>query len=335
MATADSDWKEFFEWSKIQIINGQGYRNPQSAALQAALREKWDDIVDKQEYLRAIRRYEQRALEVADVVNDDPIVQSDRRIVRALKSRATAVAMKSSYLLLESLQRVQKKRNRRGQTITFTAVIRHHDRLIKEAKEEIIRRRETYLHEAEEEICAAFPNLPDDVLDYIDAAYEEVPWEDVEENDVTDREVTTQLRAELLTAQDYNDVKEVDWDRHRTPSQLVRTSRNAGRVRCGGHEFSQRDMWEDPIERCYMSSEWEDYLAAYTTIRERDRAVPCWTIQAAKTRAEMLWDHTGVAIFPPEADHSDLELTLDQILQAEDKYYQVSSMSTERWVLHR
>ncbi|CZT17514.1 uncharacterized protein RCC_03348 [Ramularia collo-cygni] len=337
MSDVDPEWVEFFTWSKVQITQAQGFRPGLNRLLHANLREKWDDIIDQNEYLRAIRRYEQRALATAEVRSYSDLHQGELgRYLRRSLARSIAIAIHSLNSSLKRLQQVQRKRNKRGKRSTFTAIIRYHDRLIKEGEDEILMSKQTVVREAVEEMLDSIPDLPDQVVEYITDAYQQLPWEDAEENDITDREVTVQLRADIFAAEDYGDLDILDWSTKETPMVTIRADRDAGRIQCGGHDLRQQELQVDVRDgdpdlflRDYLSNEWRDYLLEFKTIRMRDRPMPIWVIQAAKSRAEMLWDHDGTRVYPPELDHSDLDWTLDKLLEVENRFY--ADRKTKTW----
>lgn len=324
MSTADQDWKEFNKWTKFQVIKSRGFRRGLDRTLDATVLQQWNDVVDKQAYLRCIRHHEQRESQIARARKEnDPNVGVHRRFVRRARARAIAVSLKSYSDNLQRLQRIQKSGGKSGQAVTFATIIRHFDLLLRDAKNEIRSSGQVAVREAVEEMCAAFPTMPDDAKDYVTLTYQELPWEEISENDVTDREMTVQLRSDLLASQDYNDLETLDWSEMSLSTQILRSARKRGQVRCDGHNLVQQEQDAEPFARNFMSNEWRGYILYFGTIRTRDRPVPRWVIQAAKTRAEMLWDHTGTAVYPPEPDHSDLDFTLDRITKAEDQYYQV------------
>lgn len=179
------------------------------------------------------------------------------------------------------------------------------------------------MQEAVEEMSNNFPGLPDNVRDYVATAYRQLPWEDIRDDDVTDREVSRQLRTNILAAQDYNDLDAIDWSQKASPMEIVKLFRKMGRVRCDGHIARQQDYDEEPIRRSFMSNNWQEYLLEYASFDPDERPMPFWVLQAAKSRAEIAWDHDGTMIYPPELDHSDLDLTLQQLTTAEDAFFQV------------
>lgn len=335
----DQDFSEFAAWSRLQVIRGNGFQEGRERSLREALQQQWDRRTDKKEYIRNIRYFEEQTLEVAKVRKEnDPSKATRNRLARKAKSRCTAVALHSYCHSLQSLQRVQKRRTPRGQTITFAATIRYHDRLLEEAMDEIAESDRVAVEEAVEEMVTLVPDMPDDLKIYITTSYEQLPWEEIQENDVTDREISRQIRTDILNAQDYNDLHLLDWSQKTPPWDIVRSFRSLGRVRCRGHITHGQGFDEEPYARSYMSNEWREYLLFYSNLQPNDRPVPLWAMQAAKARAEMAWDHDnekgieppGNGIYPPEQDHSDLHSTLEQLLQAENKYYHVCSPSMSR-----
>lgn len=328
----DKDFSEFVAWSRNQAVQAKGVQEGRDSSLRETLKQQWALRTDRKDYIKSIRYFEEQALELASTrKQNDPSDGNHNRTVRRARSRCIAVGLNSYCHSLQSLQRIQKRRTTRGQPYTLAATIRYHDRLLKRAKDEIAESHQLAVDEALAEMAEVSPDMPDDLEAYIRDAYEQLPWEEIKTDDVTDREISLQMRTDILASMDYNDLHLLDWSQKTPPEDILRSFRSLGRVRCNGHITHHQTIDDEPAQRSYMSNEWRNYLLFYSNLRPNERPVPLWVMEAAKARAEMAWDHCnekGIylphnGIYPPEEDHSDLDFTLDTLLQAEKTYYHV------------
>lgn len=330
MGDETESFNRFAQWSSVQVSRARDYVPIPEPSLNAVLREQWDRRTDQQDYLQRIDAFEATATSVKTaILENDPTysvpINPPSRKVRRGKSRTIAVALNNYRKALVPLNRVQKASDRNGQIISFPELIRYHDRQLEEVDREVTSSREEAVDEGLEEMLALAPDMPDDMQAWITRAYEALPWAELAENEETDHDVSRQITAEISHSQEYNDLQLLNWD-DKTPVQdILRSFRSLGRVRCGGHVVRNVETEDARRQRTSIRDEWQKYFVLYA--RDRNKPVPVWVMVAAKSRAEMAWDHNnGTIILPPARDHSNLGAILEQLFQAENNFFEVSRL---------
>ncbi|SMY18938.1 unnamed protein product [Zymoseptoria tritici ST99CH_1A5] len=344
MAKPGDDWRTFFRWEKRQILEGRGARDGPS--LTQGLRAQWSLLKkkksEKDEYVKNIR----------SVVDSENRVRTlDRNLERSTQRRVGRKSLHKSrmtklYLLeglrarLVSFQKRQRTLDGSGKIITSAASRRNVARMVEGVDAEMRNTKLESTLATAAEYFDDYEEAPKALQNYIIRSCEEMTWKAKSNPFCTEKEMAARLQAEVREAQFYQDVERVGWAKKQLASYSVRRSREEGDVECWGHPFDA-DRGEDMDgTRDQLVRDWEKFVARYWIAFDSRAAPlpPLWAISSAKARAEMIFDHDGTFISPPELDTNAVSEALlaavlldklDSLTTAENNFYITNTVHHE------
>lgn len=207
------------------------------------------------------------------------------------------------------------------------------NRLLKETESEYLNVHRSVVFPAARNFFPDFDKLPQSLRHYILDALDEVSFQNP--RIITETGIVDQIHAETRTVSTYGNAPSHDWGAHKNPRELILERRQFGSIQCQGHP--SRTLTATQIsERENMLSAWGDFDLNFKALDDDLKWVPNWAVNSAAKRAELLYDHTGIAVWPPEDELDDeyLQEVLTRLEEEENRYSARAEVIHEDFEVH-